>query len=182
MHYNALVIAPGDESPDAAVERLMAPHQENYDEAADALTGHWDWWVIGGRWTGLLTDYDPSEDPANIETCDLCGGTGDRASHRGESREQQHSSGCNGCLGKGTRLKWPTQWAEYPGDVATGQAALDADVTPYALVTPDGEFHVSEKWNRKTHTFDETPGWAEKVREALREHATDRVIVVDYHC
>lgn len=38
----------------------------------------WDWWTVGGRWTGLFSDYDPTKDPANLEVCTLCCGTGDR--------------------------------------------------------------------------------------------------------
>jgi hypothetical protein len=39
----------------------------------------WDWWQIGGRWTGTFADgYNPSEDPNNIEVCSLCEGTGQR--------------------------------------------------------------------------------------------------------
>jgi hypothetical protein len=40
----------------------------------------WDWYTVGGRWTGFLATngYDPSKDENNIEDCDLCQGTGDR--------------------------------------------------------------------------------------------------------
>lgn len=43
----------------------------------------WDWWQVGGRWTGAFTaadeqPYEPGMDPGNIETCVICGGTGKR--------------------------------------------------------------------------------------------------------
>lgn len=47
MHFLALVIGEG-------VEERMEPHRETYDHETDALRGHWDWWCIGGRWTGWL--------------------------------------------------------------------------------------------------------------------------------
>lgn len=39
----------------------------------------WDWYVIGGRWTGLFDNkYDPRKDPRNLKKCEFCNGTGDR--------------------------------------------------------------------------------------------------------
>jgi hypothetical protein len=40
----------------------------------------WDWWVIGGRWTGYLGNENPEDNPKNWETCKICDGTGDRQS------------------------------------------------------------------------------------------------------
>ncbi len=46
----------------------------------------WDWWVVGGRWTGMLVpQYDPAADPDNKDPL-----TGD--------------------------AKWPTQWKKIVGD------------------------------------------------------------------
>lgn len=64
----------------------------------------WDWWQVGGRYTGLLTpDYDPETDPVNQEKCFLCGGTGKRL-------DMQVENGCNGCRGTGRKTKWPSEW------------------------------------------------------------------------
>lgn len=64
----------------------------------------WDWWQLGGRWTGkLVPGYDPNEDPSNKQTCGLCGGTGKRL-------DMECANGCNGCNGTGIETKWPTQW------------------------------------------------------------------------
>lgn len=39
----------------------------------------WDWWVVGGRWTGIFKpNYDPYDDPKNQQTCDICNGSGRR--------------------------------------------------------------------------------------------------------
>ena len=42
--------------------------------------GRWDWYQIGGRWTGALSEgaYDPELAPENITSCSLCGGSGVR--------------------------------------------------------------------------------------------------------
>lgn len=35
----------------------------------------WDWYQVGGRWTGLLdSDYDPMDDPNNVVACPHCKG------------------------------------------------------------------------------------------------------------
>lgn len=73
----------------------------------------WDWYQIGGRWTGMLVpNYDPANDPANRQTCVLCQGTGKRSDHA--DRELQAK--CNGCDGTGIETKWPTSWKRIVGD------------------------------------------------------------------
>lgn len=91
----------------------------------------WDWYSIGGRWRGLLSDYDPADDPENQETCNICGGTGFRTDPLGErTRAEQPTYTCNGCgeynqetqewghgkYGPGIKLKWPSSWVEHDGD------------------------------------------------------------------
>ncbi len=78
----------------------------------------WDYYRIGGGWTGMLGGYDPLEDIENWETCPECGGTGgwdDGLGLRllGEVRERA----CNGCAGKGWRAKCPAWFRGYEGDV-----------------------------------------------------------------
>ena len=65
-HYCALAVLPANtEDLDAAVDELMRPHQEDWDD--DHTDGWWDWFQIGGRFTGWLDGYDPEADPANID-------------------------------------------------------------------------------------------------------------------
>ncbi len=68
----------------------------------------WDWYVIGGRWTGLLTGYEPEKDPRNIETCSLCKGTGTRTDWLKSTSPEwvKECNGCNGCLGTGKSVKF----------------------------------------------------------------------------
>jgi len=88
------------------------------DEGGEQI---FDWYVIGGRWTGVLDKYDPEEDERNYETCLICGGTGLRNDDLGkEHRSKDPDYKCNGCatynnetkqyeygkFGKGRRLKW----------------------------------------------------------------------------
>ncbi len=138
-HFSVLVISNSPEE----VEKLLEPFQENnmgtcpqeylkFEEDEDAnfdekvgkrgywynSRAKWDWWQIGGRWTGLLTPaYDPTEDPANKETCLLCQGTGMRNDEIGQNfRLKNPDYKCNGCDGAGIKTKWPTSWRRHTGD------------------------------------------------------------------
>ncbi len=77
-HFTVLVLTNGKKS----VDQLLAPYDENgtcFREAdGERPASRWDWWVIGGRWTGMFSDYDGEQDPRNYSVCDLCGGTGTR--------------------------------------------------------------------------------------------------------
>lgn len=75
----------------------------------------WDWWTIGGRWTGkLLIGYQPAEDKDNYEKCYLCNNTGTRpdANYAPDNDLRRPSpaghpvigKGCNGCRGTGWQL------------------------------------------------------------------------------
>lgn len=56
-HAACLVIVPGSvevEGVEAAVEHEMAPFDENGDFFKNG--SRWDWWQVGGRYTGFLGD------------------------------------------------------------------------------------------------------------------------------
>jgi hypothetical protein len=196
MHYSVLVIVPSVGSPEEMVGRLLAPYQEE-------VGGQWDWFQIGGRWTGMLDGYDPSKDPANWRTCDLCDGTGTRTVPTGDPDFKPEPGRCNGCqtvvgnnedgtykLGPqvegqpGMRVEWPTGWPTHPGDVMGVADVLEKwdgeKHTPFAIVTPDGEWHARESWDGVE--FVERPGdWPAFVREQLEMYPNRRVVVVDCH-
>jgi hypothetical protein len=150
-HFLAFVLIPGEGDADQLVAETLAPYSENleveqrpygdpepdgtYDTYGWNPRGIWDWFTIGGRWTGHLAQlvtgqpYSPETDPANIEPCDYCDGTGVR-------RDGITPGTCNACLdtsdstawdkpGRGFRTKWPTQWVTRPDlDVVPAAAAL----------------------------------------------------------
>lgn len=68
----------------------------------------WDYWNLGGRWSGLLTGEDITENPENYEICYLCKGTGYRNDHIAQSFRKEELFSCNGCSGFGKRLKHPS--------------------------------------------------------------------------
>jgi len=85
----------------------MEPFCEHDGDNPD---GKWDFWQIGGRWTGLFDGYEPDKDPDNSEPCWLCGATGKRT-------DMEVVNGCNRCNGTGTAIKWPTKWKRHDGDI-----------------------------------------------------------------
>jgi hypothetical protein len=63
-HFTTLVVVPGEVPRDMveqAVERQLAP----FDESVTwfAVGSHWDWWVIGGRWRGMLIPMNGASSP-----------------------------------------------------------------------------------------------------------------------
>jgi hypothetical protein len=174
-HYGVIVLVdPAEMGPggiDAAVAEALEPHEG----------ARWDWYQIGGRWTGHFTGYQPDKDPANIEPCDLCGGTGDRATFRGESKENQHPSGCNGCLGEGKRARWPTQWQRHSGDIRAVDVLNEGDLDVYALCDGSnwfgGEDYLPWKGQHGEFVKREMPPleWLQK------ERADYLAVIVDCH-
>jgi hypothetical protein len=118
MHTGVIILVKAKSRAQAikAAENFLEPYGDNIV---------WDWYQIGGRWTGTLTGYDPEKDPRNHETCDDCDGTGFRCDSLGnENRAEDPTYTCNGCglydetkkvwvhgpLGPGRRVKWPGIW------------------------------------------------------------------------
>jgi hypothetical protein len=184
MHYSNLVIIERPDEGEAldeeyvteAVSTAMGPHEEQ--------GGFWDWYQVGGRWSGTLDDYDPETDPKNSETCDYCGGTGDRATFRKEDPALQHPSGCNACLGKGKRTTWPTQWGFRTGDVQPIDKITQEQYERfYRVVTPSGRKYDKERlepWHEKIEDW--TKPLAMPPLEWLKTEYPDHlVVVVDNH-
>lgn len=142
----------------------------------------WDWWVVGGRWTGSFTpDYDPAEDPRNIETCWICKGTGKRDDELGkEERKRNPAYTCNGCDGKGKSVKF--SYAPHNGDVMPA-SEVPSSVTPFSIVTPDGEWHEKGEmgWFGCVSDEKEEGVWKKTVKKLFKKHADCLAVVVDYH-
>jgi len=175
MHIFTLVLLPKDVSDiETGVSKKLEPFNECTNE-----NGFYDRYQIGGRWTGTLSkEYDPTKDPRNIETCNLCGGTGKR-----KDSDYEWHGGCNGCNGTGKSLKWPTEWVKSPTDVVTVRELLALDIktgTPYAIVFDD-TFKMCGTWNPETKEVDETMDWKNVVEQILKEHEEELAVVVDCH-
>lgn len=143
----------------------------------------WDWWAIGGRWTGALGGYDPRADPDNLVSCWICDGTGKRVAPPQTGPGDQK---CNGCDGTGRTLKFPTEWKN-EGNVAPARVVLDlaesSKFVPFALVTPDGKWHESARmgWWAMTSDDKEPDDWQREVVEHLKASPTAVCVLVDCH-
>lgn len=197
-HYYALVVIPAEGDVDELVGEAMAPYSEDLDETEHGTLGLWDWWQVGGRYSGRLSGYEPREDPANRETCWLCQGSGIRDDDAGRKwREANPEYSCNGCNGSGLKLKWPTQWPPHAFDVVDLKdvspvewvSALHDDQLPYALFAHGSEsVALRERWDGNTFVDvldkDGMRRTLLLILEARRSAGLngDRVAVVDYHC
>jgi len=135
----------------------------------------WDWWVIGGRWTGYYDGYKPEEDPQNLETCLFCGGTGKRI-EMGMER-------CNGCDGKGKRVK--SMLERHYGDifpVETLLAGWEENKAPFAIVTRDGWFEKGKMgWWAIVSDEKDKDMWRDEARGVLEKYRDHTAVVVDVH-
>ncbi len=207
MHYHAEVLLAlfKDEPLDsikALISKIMEPFSEHlevekYEEDGETYwmnpIGFWDWWQIGGRWTGKHDDYKPEDDPRNIEKCHICNSTGLRDDKSGiEHRKKDPSYTCNGCgfynsetklweqshYGKGMCLSWPTNWADHEGDIVPVQQ-IKKDFSCYSLIINNKVYH-QEEWTGNNFVQTEFDG---NVTNKLKElNITDGYLAtVDYH-
>lgn len=135
------VVNPADRTEvEAAVQFQMEPYDENGEFFADG--SRWDWYQIGGRWTGHLSDYNPRTDPANMEVCPICGGTGIRPGGL-EDLGQVWFDNCKGCNGKGKRLSW--SFKPFDGDVLPVKALAGKPVEPAHAFLRNRHWHEAER-------------------------------------
>jgi len=202
LHYFAAVVVPPDttiETAEQVVKPLLEPFNEEleveqYTEDGETYwrnpQGRWDWWQVGGPWTGAWSGYDPQTDPANIETCRLCGSIGMRMDALGvQQRAIDSGYTCNGCGGKGMAVKWPTDWKATDGDIIPVAYYLDTPGirVPFAVIIPDGGWHEKETfiWDDEAKDGrvekipeDEWPGIVAKLLAPCRNA---KLVVVNYH-
>jgi hypothetical protein len=161
-----------------AIDKIMAPFNE---EDGDNEQGFWDWYQIGGRYTGShIEGYDPDSDPSKQETCWVCQGTGIRDDALGVMRRlEDHTYKCNGCQGTGKMTKWPTEWGYLPQDIIQVKDVTD-NLTCYTFIFPGDAVFQKKKWDGNTFVETDFNG---KVKSLLCEkHITDGYLVtVDYH-
>jgi len=131
MHFYAWVLVTGSdvELVQGEVDTIMGPFCEEVNKS-----GIWDWYQIGGRWTGVFDKaYNPEEDPKNLSVCFICKGTGERIiteelqavknsflesiGEKPEDKPVPRTVECNGCGGTGKKANWPTQWVKFKGDI-----------------------------------------------------------------
>lgn len=110
MSHASVLIALSPEDAKVGLEQAIEFQMEPFNEDGDWFKdgSRWDWYVVGGRYTGRLSGYDPESDPRNYATCWLCHGTGTRP-------DMTVKNGCNGCSGTGTARNFHN--AKHDGDI-----------------------------------------------------------------
>jgi hypothetical protein len=167
-----LEVAPYDEpcdecNPDSPDPQCEICEGKGYLTTTINPDAKWDWWRIGGRFTGdLVTDYDPETDPANLEICPACIGP----------RARYETAQCVNCNGTGISAKDYPEWREFERDILLA-AEVRRDALTYALLTPDGV------WQERDHRpyWEEDPAIVRAVRAALEQYADHTVALVDCH-
>jgi hypothetical protein len=160
------------------LEGILAPYSE---EGANTRAAFWDWWQIGGRYTGQHDHYHGWEDPINQEPCDLCRGTGIRPDMSKE--EMEWVRGCNGCDGKGIRTSY--DYVDHEQDVMPLKD-ISEDLTCYTLIITgekDRVYH-SRKWDNKAKTFRDNKVFSgDNIKTFLKSKkiTTGYLVIVDYH-
>lgn len=176
-HFFLLALLEAPKTADRrALEAQLTKTLAKYQEATWFDGGKWDWWQLGGRWTGELDGYEPEKDPANIELCDLCAGSGKRLDG------MKVANGCNGCSGKGKRVKWPTQWRAHPGDIQLLED-IKKEVKPFAILTPDGKWYEKGEmgwWGIVSNQKEET-GWEATKVALMAQYKDCLAVVIDCH-
>ena len=186
MHYHAEIYLKELKNVEEQIERILHPYNEHleieYNEEYEYWrnpNSFWDWYQIGGRWTGVHTNYNPEEDERNIKKCDYCNGTGFRNDKIGkEIREKDPSFMCNSCKGKGKRVKWPTQWALYGGDIISVDN-VKSDLSCYTLIINDKVFHTEDWDGNKWGKTDFNGNVKDKLKELGIKDGF--LVTVDYH-
>lgn len=169
MHYKLLLVTH-KQPTDWTISRAMAPYFEG-----DHANGKWDWYQVGGRYTGALDGYDPEKDQANIEVCRLCHGTGLRDDELGRrARAEDPSYTCNSCNGEKTVLKWPTEWKRHSGD-----SCQIKDVEPGRLYHAWAVLRDDGSWSDRDKIPDDKE-WMRTLTRALLKSG-NWVTVIDCH-
>jgi len=211
MHYHAEIWLKTNKDVETQIENILRPYDEENkviqetEEWTDSNgryheetywtnpNGFYDWYQIGGRYTGSHDNYDPYKDRRNWRTCRLCEGTGYRNDTMGkEMREKDPSYTCNACghydhkkkqwthgdTPQGMEVVWPTQFAEHKGDIIPVDQVTE-DLTCYTLIISKDILHIKE-WTGEN--FVKT-GFDGKVKQELDQLGiTDGYLVtVDYH-
>ena len=151
----------------------------------------WDWYSIGGRWTGLLdNEFSPKDNPENLRECKSCNGTGKIKERdvtklktlKVKTKIEYKERDCKRCEGKGESLVWPTSYAKFDGDIKP-VTDFPEDTSPYAIVLPDGTWLEKGEmgWFGMSSNEKSDDDWDTVVKEVWQEYGDCIGVVVDCH-
>jgi len=193
-HFAVLVITEPDKDVEEEVTRLLAPYDENDEWFREG--SHWDWWVIGGRWTGHLDpSYDPYKDPLNYSPCEYCEGTGTTTAAVAKqypAYEKNIGKPCIQCAVDfdGAPKPFPGMQLNFmlrrqDSDRAQPvREILERGIEPtLAVVTPDGAWTQGAQmgWWGMTSDEKEADAWKQEWHDLLVMHQDHVATIVDCH-
>lgn len=111
----------------------------------------WDWWVIGGRWSGRIREISVLDHP------DLGDPLYDKK--RDERNSVMHNV----------------------RHVAEISEPVCEDLIPFAILAPDGEWHEKGAMGWFGVVFDEDEAWVDKGRDILAKHRDCLAVACDLH-
>ena len=149
--------------------------------------GHWDWYEIGGRWSGALDGYQPECDPKNYKPCGYCHETGVREWDEDGVKVERV---CNACHGWKLELSWPTDWHHEHDVMTVGDFRRSSEFgkfMPYAYISLDS-YGCVEDWNEIGFSFGYRPK-ADAIQSRIDEFGRfldtlsddDLIAIVDCH-
>jgi len=187
MHSSVLIIAEPQENYPLYVQKVMEPYSEE-----ESKNGWWDWYVIGGRWSGELTEIKLDQDKLK------------------KIREEFEKQGLNWISMEKTneiqKEKSHKLWREFFGNEwkdeeipiyrdSYAENGFNDDIQPVSNFTPeqlkllntahvidkDGCYSYDSVWSGKTYLEDKE--WNEKFYERFLADLkpTDMLIIVDCH-
>ncbi|HCX24524.1 MAG TPA: hypothetical protein DHN29_21575 [Cytophagales bacterium] len=145
----------------------------------------WDWYAIGGRWDGWLTDQSTrmkKEGSPGDENTEKEIGTIEslRDSFKSDHEEDSELKEFN--------------WPDYdkmgqdilPNIRMVGELNLDTDDhgnhhIPFAIITPDGEWHEKGQMCWFACVSNENVDWDQEAVEILKKHKDHLAVAVDLH-
>lgn len=189
----------GQDAAFDAVFDLVSRYQETDEWGEDGT--RYDWYQVGGRFTGLFDQYDPIADEANYATCKFCEGTGTTTQAVADQYPaylEHVGKPCIQCnVGHGGEQKlFPGrslnfQFEPHAGDVVP---ARNIDIErmrgiPSVIVTPDGEWHERARYGMFAAELPDEEGnepkskdeWTPEFCRLLDEHRDKIAVLVDFH-
>lgn len=199
-HFAAVVLVPKDVLVlEERVAVLLEPYKEEEEWGEDGT--RWDWWQIGGRFTGTLSGYEWWKDEENYSKCKFCGGTGFTTQAVADIYPAYADGVGEACIQCNKELDGEAP--PFPGKSANFQlmphagdvmpvSSIDFDrmrFVPSALVTPDGEWHEQVRYGMFAAELPNEEGeepknqgqWAREFSGILAEHRDCLAVVVDCH-
>lgn len=179
VHYRTLVIIEKPDDSDSIEEAVKAAMKPGFED-------WWDWFQIGGRWTGTLDGYEPGKDPANLKPCEFCEATGtttEAVAQKYPAYREHVGKPCIQCNGTGQAQKWPTEWKRHEGDVRPVESLTAERYEHFYRIVVDGETFTRERYEswhqeRENRFIRQKLPPLEWLKERYNGHLA---VVVDYH-